>query len=318
MMHTSEDIESLLGSIHTSDRLKKRLQLVSRIRDFASEVLLLPDNQSYRRYADIGRKFIVWNVVATPSFSLTPEQSCFLFIGCLSYRGFFNYKDAETYAQNLENQELDVYLGGVSAYSTLGWFDDPVLNGMLDRSDTDLARLLFHELAHQLLYIKHDTEFNEAFADAVALIGVGLWLESFASEAEKLAFNGDLKRERQFTELVLVYQTKLRQLYQSSLDDEAKMQEKSTIYKELRQDYINLRDNWGGNNEYDLWFENKLNNAKISAVSTYRNLLPHFITAFEASGRDLNQFYSLIREISACDMNKRRKHLRSMTSPRNC
>ncbi len=318
MMRVSKDIDALLASTDTRLTLKKRLQLVTEIRNFASKVLLLPDNQSYRRYADIGRKFIVWNVVATPPLSLTPAQSCFLFVGCLSYRGYFNYKEAEAFAQSLEYKGLDVYLGGVSAYSTLGWFADPVLNGMLDRSDADLARLIFHELAHQLLYIKDDTEFNDAFADSVALIGLGLWLESFATEEEKTAFDRDFRREQQFTELVLAYQVKLRQLYQSELDDDAKLQKKSKIFDDMRREYNNLREDWGGNDEYGPWFEHKLNNAKISAISTYRNLLPLFTGLFDSSGRNLNEFYSLIKKISTCDANKRREHLRSASVPHNC
>ena len=318
MMHASEDIDVLLKASDTTPALKKRLRLVTRIRNFASQVLLLPENQSYRRYADIGRKYIVWNVVATSSLSLVPEQSCFLIVGCLSYRGYFNYKEAAAYAQNMENQGLDVYLGGVSAYSTLGWFDDPVLNGMLDRSDSNLARLIFHELAHQFLYIKNDTEFNEAFADSVALIGVNLWLDSFVNEAEKAAFASDLEQEQRFTNLVLTYQNKLRQLYQSDLSEESKLRTKSVIYDELYEEYRDSRHEWDENNEYGPWFENKLNNAKISAISTYRSLLPVFLAAFESSGKDLQEYYKLIQKISDCDTNKRREHLHSASAPDNC
>ena len=177
LLQSRQDVDSLLHSIDTPDELKHRLKSISRLREFASQRLGLPDNNSYRSYADIGRKYVVWNVFATPALSFEPHTSCFFIVGCLSYRGYFKKADAVKYMESLKDDGFDIYLGGVIAYSTLGWFDDPILNGMLERNDSDLARLIFHELAHQQLYIKDDTEFNEAFADAVALIGLEYWLE---------------------------------------------------------------------------------------------------------------------------------------------
>ena len=318
MVNQTRDIDTLLASDETPTELKQRLRRLLDIRSFASQVLLLPDNGSYRSYADIGRKYIVWNVFATPALSLQPAQSCFLFVGCLSYRGYFHREDAADYAKQLEDQGLDVYLGGVSAYSTLGWFDDPLLNGMLDRSDSELARLLFHELAHQHLYIKDDSEFNEAYADSVALIGLAIWHQEPENMTESREFNAILKRENEFTHLVLSYRAQLLQLFASELDDETKLQQKQQLYKQLRQEYQELKTSWGGVGDYDAWFANKLNNAKILAVSTYRHLLPLFRDTYEYLDRDLTEFYSRVRKISACDVDKRRELLREPAQSVQC
>ena len=246
MLNNTRDIDTVLASEETPPELKQRLQNLLEVRNFASQVLLLPDNGSYRSYADIGRKYIVWNVFATPALSLQPLKSCFVFVGCLSYRGYFDKDDAIRFAQEFEDQGLDVYVGGVSAYSTLGWFDDPLLNGMLDRSDSELARLVFHELAHQQLYIKDDTEFNEAYADSIALIGLEIWHQESSMERESGDFAARLKREKDFTRLVLNYREKLLQLFSSDLDDQTKLEEKQRLYALLQQDYQLLRSGWGG------------------------------------------------------------------------
>ncbi len=314
LLKAQQDLLTVLQSPDTDPELKQRLHMITRIRDFASNVVKLPNNNSYRSYADIGRQYIVWNVFATPALSLNPHQSCFLIIGCLSYRGYFKKSDALAYMNNLENEGFDVYLGGVTAYSTLGWFDDPILNGMLERSDLELARLIFHELAHQQLYIKDDTEFNEAFADAVALIGLEYWLESNTTAEQRREYAEELAHEKQFTMLVLSYQEKLAQLFQSDIADVKKLSLKKSTYRQLRQDYESLRENWGDYDKYDDWFGHKLNNAKLAAVSTYRNLVPLFVIAYQASGEDISVFYSHIEKIGQCGHDRRRELL-SSTSP---
>lgn len=311
LLRARKDFEIVLQSADTLPELKNQLQRVSEIRNFASDVLGLPDNNSYRSYADIGREYIVWNVFATPALSLQPHQSCFVIVGCLSYRGYYKKVDALAYMRRLEAEGFDVYLGGVAAYSTLGWFDDPVLKGMLERNDIDLARLIFHELAHQQLYIKNDTEFNEAFADAVALIGLEYWLEAYATAEQRRDFTRQLRRENQFIELVLSYQHKLNQLYNSAEPDEQKRLQKTVLYKELKFSYEHLRINWGGHREYDKWFKHKLNNAKIAAVSTYQNLVPQFLAVYEVTGRNMQDFFSRIEQIGKCESDQRRLLLHS-------
>jgi predicted aminopeptidase len=311
LLRARKDLETVLQSAYTLPELKNQLQRVSEIRNFASEVLGLPDNNSYRSYADIGRKYIVWNVFATPALSLQPHLSCFVIVGCLSYRGYYKKVDALAYMHRLEAEGFDVYLGGVAAYSTLGWFDDPVLKGMLERNETDLARLIFHELAHQQLYIKNDTEFNEAFADAVALIGLEFWLGAHTTTEQKRDFEDQLTRENQFIELVLSYQHRLNQLYNSAVADEQKHLQKTALYKELQFAYEHLRVSWGGHSEYDKWFKHKLNNAKIAAISTYRNLVPQFLAVYEATGRNMQDFFSHIEQIGKCEPDQRRQLLHS-------
>lgn len=311
LLRAREDIEIVLQSANTLPELKNQLHRVSEIRRFASEVLGLPDNNSYKSYADIGRKYIVWNVFATPALSLQPHQSCFLIIGCLSYRGYYKKVDALAYMHRLEAEGFDVYLGGVVAYSTLGWFDDPVLKGMLERNDIDLARLIFHELAHQQLYIKNDSEFNEAFADAVALIGLEYWLETHTTTEQIRDFEEQLTRENQFIELVLSYQHRLNQLYNSAVPDEQKRLQKTALFTDLQFSYEQLRANWGGHSEYDKWFKHKLNNAKIAAISTYQNLVPQFLAVYEATGRNMRDFFSRIEQIGKCESDQRRQLLHS-------
>jgi predicted aminopeptidase len=318
LLRARQSFRTLLHSPDTPDELKSRLKSISRIREFASASLGLPDNNSYLSYADIGRKYIVWNVFAAPPLSFEPKQSCFLIVGCLSYRGYFNKQRALTYAESLKDDNLDVYLGGVIAYSTLGWFNDPILNGMLERNDTDLARLIFHELAHQQMYISNDTEFNEAFADAVALIGLEYWLDEFARPEQKKEVERQLQRENQFIDLVLSYRQQLDTIYRSESTDAEKYLQKAAVYTQLQQAYAQLRADWGGYAEYDAWFKHDLNNAKLAALSTYRNLVPGFLNSFSSSGNNISVFYSRITTISHCDFKQRRELLYSEAAKVSC
>jgi len=318
LLRSQQDFRTVLEAPDTSSMLKQRLLNIVKIRDFASEVVKLPDNNSYRSYADIGRKYIVWNVFATPALSLQAHQSCFLFVGCLNYRGYFKKTDAIQYMASLEAQGFDVYLGGVSAYSTLGWFDDPILNGMLERNDVDLARLIFHELAHQQLYIKDDSEFNEAFADAVASIGLDYWLKMHASDEQKSDFESQHLRDEAFSELVLSYQELLAELYQSDIPDTEKHKHKISLFNQLQADYGDLRASWGDYDAYDEWFSHKLSNAKLAAISTYRNLVPSFLGAFEASGEDIEVFFSRSEKIGKCESRRRRELLQSASPDIEC
>ena len=318
LISLQRDVSEVMNSKDTPVDLNARLAKILEIRDFASDVLKLPNNNSYRSYADLGRKFIVWNVFATPELSLQPHQSCFLFVGCLSYRGYFKKAQARAYKKSLENQGYDVYLAGVAAYSTLGWFDDPILNSMLERDDVDLARLIFHELAHQQLYIKDDSEFNEAFADAVAAIGLDYWLEATSSNDMKVKYARKLAREEQFHALVLSYQERLEALYDSAVPEELKRTQKSDIFLELQASYQILRASWGDYDAYDNWFAHNLNNAKLAAVSTYRNLVPLFMLAYKSSGEDMERFFDRAGRIAKCDKARRLALLRSTSSRIEC
>ncbi len=305
VLRAQRDFSEVFADSSIPEHVKTRLRSIAEIRNFASESLLLPDNDSYRKYADIGRRYIVWNVFAAPRLSLMPHQSCFFVVGCLSYRGYFHRNDAVEYMQQLEARGFDVYLGGVSAYSTLGWFDDPILNGMLERSNSEMARLIFHELAHQRLYLRDDTEFNEAFAEAVARIGVAAWLDSRANDDRRAEFTAMLKREKQFHQLVLTYREKLESVYNSDQKDSLKLEEKRLTFIAMQAEYEQLKSNWGGEGDYDNWMK-EVNNARIAAVSTYQSLVPEFLQVYRLLGEDLARFYTHVESLSGCTAAQRR------------
>ena len=317
LLRAQRDFSDVYADNSIPGDIKDRLRRISEIRHFASAYLLLPENDSYLKYADIGRRYIVWNVFATPELSLSPHQSCFYIVGCLSYRGYFHREDAVSYMNQLQNKGFDVYLGGVSAYSTLGWFNDPILNGMLERSDIELARLIFHELAHQRLYLRDDTEFNEAFAEAVAQIGVDAWMNVHDSGEARKEFTSGLSRENQFNELVLSYRNQLESLYSSDLTDEQKLKNKQMIIATMQLDYRKLRESWGGNGEYDNWMK-EINNAKIAAVSTYQSLVPDFMHFYRLLGEDLDKFYTQTEALADCSKTTRRKILVSKNFNGGC
>ena len=197
LLQSRQEISQLLADPATPDPLKKRLEAALKIRDFACAELKLPDNRSYRSYADLRRPYVVWNVFATKEFSIKPERWCFFIAGCVGYRGYFSKEGADNFAQEMRARGDDVFVAGVPAYSTLGWFDDPVLNTFVNYSDYELARLIFHELAHQVMYVQNDTEFNESFAVAVETDGIRRWLARFGDDKMRAAFEASQDRRSQ-------------------------------------------------------------------------------------------------------------------------
>ncbi|PLX81953.1 MAG: aminopeptidase [Desulfuromonas sp.] len=296
IMGRCRPIAEILDDREASPELKSRLSQVLEIRDFASAELLLPENGSYRSYADLGRPYVVWNVVAAPEFSLSPMQWCFPIAGCVSYRGYFSHEEAGTAARQLEAEGLDVYLYGVTAYSTLNWFDDPVLNTFCQGPETSVAGLIFHELAHQKLYVKGDSSFNEAFAKAVELEGVRRWLDSRGESEEMERYRAKLDREEEFVSLVMQSRETLDALYQGDLDLTAKRAAKQRIIASLRDDYREMKDRWGGYAGYDRWFGEQLNNAKLASMSTYRLLVPAFQELLIREG-GMNDFFRAAERI---------------------
>lgn len=302
----SKPIDKILLDENVPDSVKEKLSVIQEIRGFATEELNLPDNNSYLSFADINREYVVWNIIATPKLSLEPLQWCYPIAGCLDYRGFFNKDDALNQANKLQEEGYDVFIGGVSAYSTLGWFDDPVLNTMLKKDLNYLVKVIFHELAHQKNYIRNDTEFNEAFAETVAITGTRKWLSIYRSKSELEEFNRNQDADDKFVSIVLNARKELEKIYNSNLPDQLKLQIKSQILANMREEY---KSTWSYHNtetNYDEWFENDINNAKITIVATYRNLIPGFIQLLEYSGNNYDSFYHLVKAMEQCSLPERR------------
>ncbi len=299
LMTRAKAIDEALAEPGTPDALRKRLAAVVKIRDFASRELGLPDNGSYRRYADLGRPFVVWNVFAAPEFSLEPVKSCFPIAGCVDYRGYYAHKDAEAASGALAARGYDTFVGGVPAYSTLGFFDDPVLNTFVYYPEAELARLLFHELAHQVTYVKGDTVFNESFAVTVERAGLERWLAVHGSAAERRAYEVFAARRREFIALILAYRERLARAYTVQAPSAQKRAEKAALFAAMLEDYQSLKARWGGFAGYDRWFAKGVNNANLASVAAYTQLVPAFEVLLAQSGGDLPRFYAAVRRLAA-------------------
>lgn len=278
-----QPIDEVIADPAVAPRLKERLRLLRDAREFASAELGLPDNGSYRHYADLGRDYVLWNVIAAPEFSLEPRTWCYLFVGCLAYRGYFDEAAAQRFADRLRDRGFDVFVGGVPAYSTLGKFDDPLLNTMLTRPDEDIVALLFHELAHQQLYVADDTAFNESFASAVAEFGIERFLLETGRPA---AFAGWQDRQRGAARMMTRVgeaRDELAQLYARDMPVAAKRAAKARILADLSADLdadVSATQPWGA-----------FNNARLASLSLYRGYLPAFRAVFAACDERFACFY---------------------------
>lgn len=304
-----EPIEKVLqdGDLTADERHK--LELSQQIIDFAVSDLNLPDNGSYRSYVRLDRPYAVWNVVAAPALSIEPITWCFPIVGCVSYRGYFKEEKAVGFARKLKRKGNDVSVRGADAYSTLGHFKDPILSTFLRRRPADLALLLFHELAHQVVYVKDDTAFNESFATVVEREGVRRWLAATAREDEVAAFEHQVKIDEQFTSLLLGWREQLGDLYGSERSDEEKLREKSDLLERLRPEYEEAKLRWGGDSRYDAWFESPLNNARLAGVADYHSLVPPLERLLHEASGDLESFYQQVRELGELDPDERHRRL---------
>ncbi|MFC1602345.1 aminopeptidase [Pseudomonadota bacterium] len=310
-----QPIEELLADSEVSEKLRQRLELVLKMRDFASTELGLPDNASYRSYADLGRKAMVWSVVATPEFSVQPKQWCYPVVGCAAYRGYFSHQQAEQFAEGLGSEGLDVVVEPVPAYSTLGWFDDPVPNTVINWSEPHLAGLIFHELAHQKLYFQDDSRFNEAFAVAVEQIGVERWMLAQHNSEGFVHWQQQKAREEPFFQLLLLTRQRLVTLFARPLSVAEMRKAKVAEFEQLRSEYASLKRSWNGYTGYDRWFERKLNNARLASVATYRHLLPGLLALYAQSDRDLARFYQACGALAALTPEKRSQQLERLIPP---
>lgn len=305
-------IADVIADPATDPALKRKLRHVLEIRQYASRELGLPDNDSYRVYADLKRPYALWNVFATPELSLRPIHWCFIIAGCVAYRGYFSRAEAEAFADKLRAAGDDVYVGGVTVYSTLGWFDDPVLNTIINRPTPEVAGLIFHELAHQQLYLKGDTTFNESFAMTVQLEGVRRWLQANGAGGEFDRYREQLKRRDQFIALMLKYRDRLETLYQSDASTAEKRAGKRRILAELHAEYLRVRASWNGYGGYDRWFAQRLNNAHFVSIGTYFELVPAFQALLAQQHGDLPAFYRAAKAISKLGEKERLAALRRL------
>ena len=315
ILFRSRPIDEVIREPSTPDMVKRKLSQVLEIRRFASEVLKLPDNGSYTRYADVGQRYVVWNVFAAPEYSLTPKKWCYPIVGCVVYRGYFHLKDAQLYAEKLKAQGYDVFVGGVPAYSTLGWFADPMLNTVMHYPDDDLAGLVFHELAHQLIYVKNDSVFNESFATAVELEGLKRWVRSQNDAPRIRAYRERKNRDRQVIELILEYKQKLSRIYASKKELAWMKAQKRIAIAELREEFNSLVAKWHDYNRFGDWFSGPINNAKLVAVSAYHDLVPAFEALLERHRGNLDNFYSEIKQLAKLKKRKRAARLNQIYNP---
>lgn len=296
VLSQARPVEDWLADPATTPELKERLQTARRIRDFASKQLKLPENNSYLKYAELDRPYVVWNVFAAPEFSVEPKSECFPFTGCVSYRGFYSEEDARRHAEKLRAAGYDVYVGGVPAYSTLGWSDDPLLSTFIRYSDAQLARLVFHELAHQVVYVKNDTTFNESFAVAVEEEGVKRWLEAEGRTGELAAFRASQARKRELADRVTQTRERLALVYKMDLPREAMLEQKRGEWQRLRQSFPGIPA--------------EPNNAFLASIAVYTELVPAFERLLAQSG-DLPAFYRRVKELAAAEPSRRSTQLSS-------
>ena len=266
--------------IDADPALRERLKTAAAIRDFASRELQMPDNGSYRSYADLGRPYALWTVVAAPEFSLKPLRSCFPIAGCVTYRGYYDRAAAERYAVGLRAAGNDVVVYGVSAYSTLGWFDDPLLSTFIGYPDADMARLIFHELAHRVLYVKNDTAFNESFAVAVEREGLRRWLAAQGREAPPV---------RSTAPQIAEVRARLEALYRTRLEPHTMRERKRAELEALRPVMARMPAFEG----------QEPNNAFLASYATYTDLLPAFEKLLAEAKGDLPGFYALARKFAS-------------------
>ncbi len=314
LMSMRTPVDQIIADEHTGDELRQRLKTALEIRDFAKQELDLPDNGSYRSYVDLDRPYVSWTVVAAPELSLEAKTWCFPVIGCVVYRGYFRQAEAQKFAAGLAAEGYDVIVTGVQAYSTLGWFDDPLLDSMIRQPEHRLAGLIFHELAHQRVYAKGDSAFNEAYAVVVERAGVQRWLARRGDPDLSARYALEQQRRAEFLDLIGDARRSLEQVYASGLSDDAKRAEKAAVFERLRADYAELKRRWNGYAGYDRWFESDLNNAKLALVATYNAYVPALEALLSRQGGDLAGFNRACARLARMPAEDRRRALDELSA----
>ncbi len=325
MVAHGQPIKKLIADPKTPDELKNRFELVQRLRSFAEKELQLPVDGHYCKYVDLHRSFALWNVEAAPEFSMQPKTWWSPFLGSLEYRGYFSHGGATNYAGYLRRKGYDVTVGGVEAYSTLGWFKDPLLNTFLFNSDPELAEIIFHELAHQQVFARGDTDFDEAFATTVGQEGARRWLKARGDSVGMEKYRAHIRRNDEFVHLVLKTRGQLEQLFGDMRTEEGKVkatearkntpraelrQAKQRVYTQFKQEFASLKQHWGGDPEFDAWFTYSINNAHLNSVAAYYDLVPAFERLLAANGGDLKKFYKAAQELAKKSRKERNELLK--------
>jgi predicted aminopeptidase len=309
ILNAREPIKRVLADPKTEPRLRERLEVVRLAREFASSELALPNNKSYTSYADLKREFVVWSVVATPEFSVEPREWCFPIVGCVAYRGYFKQASADKFAESLRMQGFDTLVGGVPAYSTLGKFNDPILNTMMGYGDDELASIMFHELSHQVIYIADDTSFNEAFAVTVEQEGLARWLKSRGREAELTKYRNRRERQAAGVALVARFRSELRMLYGTPLDEQTMRARKREVFARLVKELRALDEQFGTESSLAAALDGKPNNARLASLATYYECVPGFEALLARTSHDLPRFYDAVRELAKLPREERHARL---------
>lgn len=323
-------INKLIKAPSTPEPLRQRFELLERLRAFAQTDLKLPIDDHYRKYVDLHRQFVVWNVEAAPEFSMQSKTWWYPLLGSLEYRGYFSKQGATNYAHYLRNKGYDVSVGGVQAYSTLGWFRDPVLNTFIFEPDADLAEIIFHELGHQRAFARGDTDFNEAFATTVGQEGARRWLTARGDKPALEAYLAQLQRNNQFVHLVMSTRRQLEDIYGDTHNARGKVvstaknkgvpaqrlrQEKAQIMEEMKQQFVRLKQQWNGDTDYDGWLSHEINNAQLNSVAAYYDLVPTFEQILATNGGDLEKFYGVVERLAKMTKKQRQEQLRAVAPP---
>ncbi len=322
-----QPIEKLIADPQTESRLKQKLELLQKLRAFADHDLKLPVDGHYSKYVDVHRPFVVWNVEAAPEFSMEPKSWWYPLVGSLEYRGYFSEENANKYAAWLRSKGYDVYVGGVEAYSTLGWFKDPALNTFIFNSEPDLAETIFHELGHQRVFARGDMDFNEAFATTVGQEGARRWLLAKDDKTASEKYLAEIQRTREFAALIMATREQLEAIYGDARNEAGKVkattrnreippdhlrEQKQRILDDLQQKFAQLKQRWGGETDHDQWFARHINNAKLNSVAAYYDLVPGFEHLLALNGGDLETFYQSAERLAQKPKKERHQWLRTL------
>ncbi len=303
ILHRARPVPEVLADPQTSTTLQQKLRLIESLRDYARRELHLPADKQFRDYADLQRKYVVWVVFAAPTFSVEAKTWYYPLVGTLKYRGFFNEADAKAEAGRLKEDGYDVHVGGTDAYSTLGWFADPVLNTFLDRNDAELAELVFHELTHSRVFLSGDTDFNEALATAFAQHGARRWLRDHDRLDALQAYEASLAKDREIIALLLITRSELKEAFAREPDKAAAKQQ---TFARMTQRYQDIRKRWDGDSRYDRYFATPMNNARLNSVATYFDLVPGFERILRQCDGDPESFFLRMESLKPMSQKARR------------